>query len=249
MRRLGLIGYPLGHSFSKGYFAEKFEKEGITDFAYENYPIAHIEDFLSLTEDESIEGLNVTIPYKEQIIPYLDVLYGAANEINAVNTVKIVRKAGDSLCLEGYNTDVYGFEKSLSPLLRAQHNKALILGTGGASKAIRYVLTNLGVDYVSASIEEQLHEKEIRYQDITPDTIAERLLIINATPLGTFPNVDTCPDIPYECLTPDHVLFDLVYNPSTTRFMSFGLERGANVKNGLEMLHLQAEKAWEIWNK
>lgn len=247
MKIFGLIGYPLGHSFSKGYFAEKFKNEHINDCVYNNYPIDSIEKIRQVIDDNpGFAGLNVTIPYKEQVIPFLNTIDPEAKEIGAVNTIKIQHTPSGKI-LSGFNTDVYGFETSLKPLLGNQHKKALILGTGGASKAIKYILNKFGVSYISASIEE-LKENEIRYSDISKEMISERLLIINATPLGTYPKVDTCPDIPYEYITPHHVLFDLVYNPEETLFLKKGKERGARGKNGLEMLHLQAEKAWNIWN-
>lgn len=247
MKVFGLIGYPLGHSFSKGFFAEKFKNENIKNCVYNNYPIESIQQFRQLIdENPDFAGLNVTIPYKEQVIPFLDAINPEAKEIGAVNTIKI-QDTPSGKKLTGYNTDVYGFETSLQPMLQDYHKKALILGTGGASKAIKYILTKLGISFISASIEE-LQENEIRYSDITKELIGECLLIINATPLGTFPKVDTCPDIPYEFITSKHVLFDLVYNPEETLFLKKGKEQGANGKNGLQMLHLQAEKAWEIWN-
>jgi shikimate dehydrogenase len=247
MKVYGLIGYPLGHSFSKGYFTEKFNKEGISDCIYNNFPIESIDKFNTLINDNpDFTGLNVTIPYKEQVIPFLDDLNPEAKEIGAVNTIKITNTS-EGKKLTGFNTDVYGFETSLKPLLNSKHKKALILGTGGASKAIKFILKKLGISFISATIEE-LKENEIRYSDINQKIIAEHLVIINATPLGTFPKVDTCPDIPYDYITSEHVLFDLVYNPEETLFLKKGRERGAKGKNGLEMLHLQAEKAWSIWN-
>lgn len=248
MKTFGLIGYRLGYSFSKGFFTEKFEKEGLTEHEYVNFELDSIEEFPRIFEkNDHIAGLNCTIPYKQQIMPYLDEIDSEAAQVGAINTVKIIRQP-DGLKLKGFNTDIYGFENSLKPMLQDKHQKALILGTGGASKAIKHILGKLGIDYVSASIEDELLEKEIRYQQIDEALLKERLIVINATPLGTFPKVDTCPDIPYEFLTGDHVLFDLVYNPEETLFMKKGKEKGAAVKNGLEMLHLQAIKAWEIWN-
>jgi shikimate dehydrogenase len=247
MKLFGLIGYPLSHSFSKTYFAAKFEKENIHDCKYENFPIDSIDKFPELIkENRNICGLNVTIPYKEQIIKFLDELDEPVKNIGAVNTIKFINK-NNNILLKGYNTDVYGFENSLRPLLTENHKNALILGTGGASKAIKYVLKKLNIGFISASIEE-LKENEIRYEDITPELIKNTMLIINATPLGTFPNIDTYPKIPYEYIDKHHLLFDLVYNPEISMFLKKGLDRGAVIKNGLEMLHLQAEKAWEIWN-
>lgn len=246
MKRYGLLGYPLTHSFSKKYFTEKFEEEGINS-TYQNFEIDTITKFPDVVKNNpEIIGLNVTIPYKEQVIPYLDELNDSASEIQAVNTIRVTRtEAG--VHLKGFNTDTYGFEASLKPLLKEHHKKALILGTGGASKALKYVLSKLGIDYLSASIEE-LQENEIRYEDIDEKMINERNLIINATPLGTYPKVDTCPNIPYECITDKHLLFDLVYNPELTKFLALGQEKGAAIKNGYDMLLGQAKRAYEIWN-
>lgn len=242
MEQYGLLGFPLSHSFSKKNFTEKFEREGI-DAIYENYSIEDIAEVKNIvTNTKNLKGLNVTIPHKEVIIPFLDKLDESASGVGAVNTIKV-----DKNGLTGYNTDTYGFENALKPLLKKQHNKALILGTGGASKAIKYVLNKLNIEFISASIEE-LKENEIHYEDITSDIIKERTVIINATPLGTFPKVDTCPNIPYKAITDEHILFDLVYNPEVTLFLQQGKEKGAQIKNGLEMLQLQAARAWEIWN-
>ena len=246
MKKYGLIGYPLNHSFSKRFFTEKFETEKI-DSTYENFEIDSIEKFPGIiSNNPEIIGLNVTIPYKEQVIRFFDDLDDSAREIGAVNTVRVIRSES-GIKLKGFNTDTFGFEKSLKPLLKNYHKKALILGTGGASKAIKYVLKNLGIEYISASIEE-LNENEISYDDIDAKMMAERLLIINATPLGTFPKTETCPAIPYEYITGRHLLFDLVYNPEATLFMEKGTAKGAEVKNGYEMLLEQALKAYEIWN-
>ena len=246
MKKYGLLGYPLTHSFSKRFFTEKFETEKI-DSTYDNFEIDSITKFPEVVKSNpEVIGFNVTIPYKEQVIPYLDDLNDSAREIGAVNTIKVTR-SGVSVHLKGFNTDTYGFETSLSPLLKAHHKKALILGTGGASKALKYVLTKLGIEYISASIEE-LKEKEIRYEDIDEKMMQERLLIINATPLGTYPKVETFPNIPYEFITNQHLLFDLVYNPEVTQFMTKGKEKGATVKNGYDMLLGQARRAYEIWN-
>lgn len=246
MKRYGLLGYPLTHSFSKRYFTEKFEAEKINS-TYQNFEIDTIEKFPDVIKNNpEIIGLNVTIPYKEQVIKFLDELNDSASEIKAVNTIRVTRTE-TGIHLKGFNTDTYGFESALKPLLKEQHKKALILGTGGASKALKYVLSKLNIEYISASIEE-LQEKEIRYEDIDEQMMAERLLIINATPLGTFPKVDVSPNIPYEFITDKHLLFDLVYNPEVTLFMKKGMEKGAVVKNGYEMLLGQAVKAYEIWN-
>lgn len=249
MKTFGLIGYPLGHSFSKKFFTEKFEKENLNDHQYLNFEMDSIARFPSIfDEHENIIGLNCTIPYKQQIMQFLNEIDKDAEAVGAVNTIKII-KTEKGIKAKGYNTDIIGFEQSLSPMLGEQHKKALILGTGGASKAVKYVLNRLGIEYISASIEEELSENEIPYSDIKHDMISERLLIINATPLGTYPNVDTCPKIPYDAIGSNHVLFDLVYNPELTLFLQKGKEKGAKTKNGLEMLHKQAIAAWNIWNK
>lgn len=246
MKKYGLIGFPLTHSFSKRYFTEKFETEKI-DSTYDNFEIDDIVKFPEIIKNNpEIIGLNVTIPYKEKVIPYLNDLNESAREIGAVNTVKIIRTES-GLFLKGFNTDTFGFETSLKPLLKEHHKKALILGTGGASKALKYVLKKLNIEFISASIEE-LKENEIRYEEIDEKMIAERLLIINATPLGTYPKTDASPNIPYNFITDKHLLFDLVYNPEVTQFMAKGLEKGATVKNGYEMLLQQALKSYEIWN-
>lgn len=248
MHIYGLIGYPLGHSFSKKFFTEKFEKEGLSDYQYLNFELESITQFPSIFKQyPTIEGLNCTIPYKQSIIEYLDEIDEETKLVGAVNTIKPIKTA-EGIKLKGYNTDIIGFERALKPMLKENHKKALILGTGGASKAIKHILTKLGIDFISASIEKELFDKEIRYSEIDKAMIEERLILINATPLGTFPKVETCPDIPYTYLTKEHVLFDLVYNPEMTTFMKKGIEKGATVKNGLEMLHGQALAAWEIWN-
>ena len=249
MKTFGLLGYPLGHSFSKKYFTEKFQKEGLKDYEYVNFEFESIDRFPEIFDYKNeVFGLNCTIPYKQQVMQYLDDVDDEAWEVGAVNTIKVERDENGRIELTGFNTDIIGFENSLKPLLNEIHDKALILGTGGASKAVKYVLSKLNIEFVSASIENNLESNEIRYEDISSDLIKERLIIINATPLGTYPKVDTCPDIPYDAITERHVLFDLVYNPEITLFMSKGLEQGASVKNGLEMLHGQAEAAWKIWN-
>ena len=246
MKKYGLIGYPLTHSFSKRFFTEKFKKEKI-DATYENFEIESISWFPEIIKNNpGLNGLNVTIPYKEKVIPFLDELDEAAEKVGAVNTVKINRSK-DTVFLKGFNTDTFGFESSLKPLLKPHHTKALILGTGGASKAIKFVLNKLDISFISASIEE-LKKNEIRYEDIDQRMLEERLLIINATPLGTYPKTETFPPIPYEYISEKHLLFDLVYNPEETQFMKKGKEKGAAVKNGYEMLLQQALKSYEIWN-
>ena len=244
MNSYGLIGKNIDYSFSRGYFQKKFAKENL-DCSYENFDIESIEEFPGiLKQRKDLKGLNVTIPYKEVIIPYLDKLDEKANKIGAVNTIKISKKGK----LTGYNTDAYGFKKSIEPLLRSQHQKALILGTGGASKAIEYVLDKFKIPYVFVS-RQSSNEEILTYDQLTAEIIQSHHIIINCTPLGTFPNVDLCPDIPYNHLTSNHLLYDLVYNPSITTFLNKGIEQGAKVRNGLSMLELQAEKAWRIWNQ
>lgn len=248
MKTYGLIGHRLGYSFSRNFFSEKFAKENRPDCEYVNFELDSIDEFPGVFEQgKDICGLNCTIPYKQQIMQFLDEIDPEATQVGAVNTVKIIWNDGKR-SLKGFNTDVFGFENSLRPMLQEKHKKALILGTGGASKAIKHVLNKLGIEFISASIEETLFEMEIRYQEITTELLKEYLIIIHATPIGTFPNVDNCPDIPYQGITSDHVLFDLVYNPEETLFLKKGKENGAKTKNGLEMLHLQAIRAWEIWD-
>jgi shikimate dehydrogenase len=248
VKTFGLIGYPLGHSFSKKFFTEKFENEGLNDHQYLNFEIESIALFPSIFDKHpDILGLNCTIPYKQQVMHYLDEIDAETLMVGAVNTIKPIRTP-QGLKLKGYNTDIIGFERSLKPMLNATHKKALILGTGGASKAIKHILNKLDIEFISASIEEELFENEIRYSQINQTMMEERTVIINATPLGTYPKVDACPPVPYEFITPEHVMFDLVYNPDVTLFMKKGVEKGAQVKNGLEMLHGQALASWEIWN-
>ena len=248
MKTFGLIGHRLGYSFSRNFFTRKFIKENLDDHEYVNFELDSIDEFSGIFDhDKNICGLNCTIPYKQQIMQFLDEIDTEAEQIGAVNTVKITYRNGKRF-LKGFNTDIYGFENSLRPMLEEKHKKALILGTGGASKAIKHILNKLQIGFVSATIEEQIFEKEIRYSQINEQLLKEYLIIIHATPLGTFPNVDVCPDIPYHHITSDHVCFDLVYNPEETLFLKKAKEQGAKTKNGLEMLHLQAIKAWEIWN-
>jgi len=248
MKTYGLIGHRLGYSFSRKFFTEKFAVENLLAYEYVNFELDSINEFPGVFEQgKEICGLNCTIPYKQEIIQFMHEIDPEAAQIGAVNTVKITY-ANDKRVLKGFNTDAYGFEKSLQSMLEDKHQKALILGTGGASKAIKHVLNKLGISYLSASIEEQLFEHEIRYSQITDDLLKEYLIIIHATPIGTFPNVDNCPDIPYQSITANHVMFDLVYNPEETLFLKKGKAQGAKTKNGLEMLHLQAIRAWEIWN-
>ena len=248
MKTFGLIGHRLGYSFSRNFFTEKFKNENLDEHEYVNFELDSIDEFPGIFDGgKNICGLNCTIPYKQQIMPFLDEIDTEAAQVGAVNTVKINSVNGKRF-LKGFNTDIYGFENSLRPMLDDKHKKALILGTGGASKAIKYILDKLQIDFVSATIEEQIFEKEIRYQQINEQLLKEYLIVIHATPVGTFPNIDQCPDIPYQYITADHVCFDLVYNPEETLFLKKAKAQGAKTKNGLEMLHLQALKAWEIWN-
>lgn len=241
MAKYGLIGRNIGYSFSKTFFSIKFEKENRPD-TYHNFDLECLEQFPEiLAKHNDLKGLNVTIPYKESIIPKLDRLHKDASEIGAVNTIKISRKGK----LIGYNTDHYGFAKALANLLPLKDKTALILGTGGASKAIAFVLDTMNFDYHFVSRTET--EQTLTYDALSRHCIQSHFLIINCTPLGTFPNVHEFPNIPYQYLTSDHVLFDLIYNPRETEFMKRGFAKGARVSNGLKMLEHQAKKAWSIW--
>jgi len=242
MKKYGLIGFPLAHSFSKQYFSAKFENENIKNTCYELIPLQDISLFQEIIKNEVYSGYNVTIPYKQSIIKYLDFLDDTAKEINAVNTIKVFNNR-----LTGYNTDVYGFEKSLKPLLKPWHKSALILGTGGGSKAVEYVLKKLNINLLFVS-RNPVNKYQIKYSDINEQIINSHHLIINCTPVGMYPHIDNAPLIPYKLLTNKHLLFDLVYNPEITMFLKSGKENGAETINGLKMLHLQAEKSWEIWN-
>jgi shikimate dehydrogenase len=245
VRTFGLIGYPLGHSFSKKYFTEKFVREGIQDCQFELYPIESISEFPQLLDSESsLEGLSVTIPYKEQVIPYLDALDPACAQIGAVNCIRI--RDGKKT---GFNTDYLGFKQSLQSWLGTEIPNALVLGTGGASKAVQQALRDLGIHYriVSRTQREgQLTYSELKEQ---PEWLASYPLIINTSPLGTYPQVDDMADIPLEQLHATHRVYDLVYNPPITRLMQECISRGGTAKNGQDMLELQAEAAWSIWNR
>ena len=246
MDKYGLIGYPLGHSFSISYFNEKFSNEGL-DSIYENYEIPSIDNLIEIiATNHELKGLNVTIPYKEKILPFLDMITPEAQAIGAVNVVKIIRK-GNKIQLKGYNSDVIGFTQSIEPLLDKQHKKALILGTGGASKAVDYGLKSLGIE--TQFVSRRKSDYAIDYSELTPDIIKRYKIIVNCTPCGMFPKTDDCPNIPYEGIGEGHLLYDLLYNPDETLFMRKGLEHGATVKNGLEMLLLQAFASWKFWNE
>ncbi|WP_406684422.1 shikimate dehydrogenase [Seonamhaeicola sp. MEBiC1930] len=244
MNKLGLLGKNISYSFSRTYFKAKFEKEQIKDTSYENFDIESISLFPAIIKNtKGLKGMNVTIPYKEDVMPYLDKINKKAAEIGAVNTIKVTKKGK----LVGYNTDCYGFKNSIKPHLKPHHKTALILGTGGASKAIAYSLKELGIAhyYVSRRPSDGV---SFTYDSLTETDIKNNTVIINCTPLGTFPNIEECPNIPYNAITSEHILFDLIYNPEETKFSKQGKQNGATTINGLKMLELQAEKSWSIWN-
>ena len=244
MNKLGLLGRNISYSFSKAYFKNKFEDENIKDTTYENFDIENIDLLPSIIKNtKELKGLNVTIPYKEVVIPYLNKVNKKAKAIGAVNTIKITKKGK----LIGYNTDCYGFKKSLQPFVKSNHKKALILGTGGASKAIAFSLKKMGISYkyVSRNLSKNV---AYTYDTLSETDIKNYQIIINCTPLGTFPNVNDCPNIPYNAINSNHILFDLIYNPEETTFLKQGKKNQATTINGLNMLKLQAEKAWSIWN-
>jgi len=245
MKEFGLIGYPLGHSFSKKFFTEKFDRENI-DARYDLYELQNISEFEALISKSELCGLNVTIPYKEKVIDFLDKLDDTAAKIGAVNVIKFIRKDGQ-LVLEGYNSDAIGFENSLKPFLKPTHKKALILGTGGASKAIDYTFRKLGIE--TTFVSRTLKNGMLTYGQLTSEIMTDYTVIVNASPVGTFPHSDECPDIPYQYLTPNHLLFDVVYNPTETLFLKKGKEQGAAILNGEGMLIGQAIAAWKIWNE
>lgn len=255
MKLYGLIGYPLGHSFSQRYFSEKFAAENITDCEYRNFPLEKIEDVaLMIAGNKDLQGFNITIPYKQAIIPYLSEIDPEAQAVGAVNCVRITRRTDllsgcplDSIELKGYNTDVYGFRNSLLRFIGDNRPNALVLGTGGSSKAVKYVLEGLGIEY--KNISRKASGKTLSYEQLNDRIIAEYPLIINCTPLGTYPDVGVCPDLPYEAMGPDNYLFDLVYNPEVTEFLRRGAAKGAHTRNGYEMLAGQAERSWGIWNE
>ncbi len=241
MNKFGLIGFPLSHSFSPLYFKEKFQSKNILDCQYDLYPLEKIEDFTSLLNNNNFKGLNVTIPYKETVIPFLDSIDSTVKTIGAVNTIKI--KKGKT---KGFNTDVWGFEQSLKPLLESHHKTALIFGTGGAAKAIKFALEKLNIDYKFVS--RKSDDDYLSYNEVNQSNLDKYKILINTTPLGMYPKIDQAPNIAYEHLDSSHLLYDLVYNPEQSKFMQLGLAQGARVKNGYEMLCLQADKSWEIWN-
>lgn len=247
MDTYGLLGYPLGHSFSKSFFNEKFSNENI-DAEYINFEIPRIEDIMEIiASNKTLRGLNVTIPYKEKVISYLDELSPDARTIGAVNVIRVDRSNPANVRLIGYNSDVIGFTQSIEPLLEKHHNKALILGTGGASKAIRHGLQQLGLETMLVSRREL--EGTVMYKDITPDVLNEYTVIVNCTPCGMYPHTEECPALPYESMTKRHLLYDLIYNPDETMFMRLGAAHGVKTKNGLEMLLLQAFASWNFWHE
>jgi len=246
MRKFGLIGYPLGHSFSKKYFTEKFHNEHITDCSYDNYPLTSLSQLAGLiTNEPELTGLNVTIPYKSGVIKFLDQISPEAEEIGAVNVLTI-KRLNDKISICGHNSDVNGIHDSLLPFIKPEIKNALVMGTGGSSRAVCYVLRKMGIsiNQVSRSKKPGL----LVYSDINQSLLDNTGIIINTTPLGMFPDIDSKPDINYDLLTGKHILFDLVYNPELTSFLRMGKERGCTTISGLKMLHSQAEKAWEIWN-
>ncbi|MDM9632028.1 shikimate dehydrogenase family protein [Robiginitalea aurantiaca] len=241
MRRFGLIGKDISYSFSPGYFSAKFESLGLKECSYEIFDLPEISGFSEILSQPDLCGLNVTIPYKTAICSFMDRLDPDAAEIGAVNTIRFTRKG-----LVGYNTDVIGFTRSLSPMLYPEDTAALILGTGGASKAVAYGLTKLGIRFRFVS--RSAKDGALGYADLNQTILNDYQLIINCTPCGTYPRVDEAPPIPYDALNTTHLLYDLIYNPEKTAFLKKGSKAGCRVKNGLEMLHLQAEASWEIWN-
>jgi shikimate dehydrogenase len=243
MYKFGLIGRDISYSFSEEYFTKKFKNSDIENTIYKTFDIEDVDNIKELIEKEKLNGLNVTIPYKQEIIPFLDQLNSTSAQIGAVNTIKVMKNGS----LKGYNTDYYGFKDSLKPILEKHHTHALILGTGGASKAVAYSLDRLGIKYKFVS--RTPSNGELGYDKINVDIILKYTVIINCTPLGTYPNIEACPKIPYFNITRKHLLYDLIYNPAESAFLARGKAQGATIKNGGEMLEIQAEKSWEIWNR
>jgi shikimate dehydrogenase len=245
MRKFGLIGYPLGHSFSKKYFTEKFLREHIKNCSYDNYPLTNISQISDLIKDNDLEGLNVTIPYKSSVIKFLDKIDPEAESVGAVNVIKIKKTAGKTE-LRGFNSDIKGIMDTLIPVMNTEIKNALVLGTGGSSKAVCYVLTKINVHYTLISREKK--STCLTYSEIDSEILTNTQLIINTTPLGMYPDTDRKPDLKYDLLGNQHILFDLIYNPEFTAFLKTGKERGCTVLTGLRMLYSQAERSWEIWN-
>ena len=243
LKKFGLVGKNISYSFSKKHFTEKFSEVPFTDCVYENFSIDTVEEFPSILKNNlNLKGLNVTIPYKVAIIPYLDSLSKKASQIGAVNVIRFTKKGQ----LKGCNSDCFGFKKSLQPLLKEHHKKALILGTGGASKAIAFAFKQLNIEYKFVS--RKVSDTSYLYSMLTESILNEYSIIVNCSPIGTHPNIEDAPNIPYQFISEKHLLYDLIYNPSETKFLQEGKRRGAQIKNGLQMLELQAEKSWEIWN-
>ncbi len=243
MKLYGLIGYPLGHSFSKQYFTQKFEKENLSDCFFELFPLIKIDELTNLIQSQlSLKGLCVTIPYKQSVIPFLNSISEEANNIGAVNCIEILPQG-----LKGHNTDVVGFEQSFIPHLKPHHSKALVLGTGGASKAVQFVLNKLKIPFLFVS-RVPAGNHCIGYNKINKELLEEYTVIINCTPLGMYPNEDAMPELPYQNLSSQHYLYDLIYTPAETKFLQQGKQRGATIKNGYEMLLIQAEENWRIWS-
>lgn len=246
MRKFGLIGYPLGHSFSKKYFTEKFRSEHFIGCSYDNYPLLNISDLPDLIKSEpELEGLNVTLPHKSEVLKFLDTVSAEAGEIGAVNVIKIKRQQG-RIALSGFNSDVTGIRDSLAPYLGNYNGSAIILGTGGSSLAVKHVLEKMGINVIRVSRTGK--EGVITYTEIDKDILERALLVVNTTPLGMYPNTDDKPELDYSLLGSRHILFDLVYNPEITSFLNMGRSRGCTTISGIKMLHSQAEKAWQIWN-
>ncbi len=241
MNRYGLLGKNIAYSFSQGYFTQKFKHLGLPDHSYENFDLQNIKELEGVLAQDHLKGLNVTIPYKQEVIPYLDELDSTAEQIGAVNTIQFTEHG-----LKGFNTDAYGFQKSLEPHLKPHHKNALVLGTGGASKAIRFVLDQMGI--ANTYVSRRKKEGQYTYEELDKDIIEKNTLIINCTPLGTFPNVKDKPALPYQYIGSEHLLYDLTYNPEKTAFLATGEANGASICNGSKMLEYQAEKSWEIWN-
>lgn len=248
IKKFGLIGKKLGHSFSKNYFENKFNELQLTNHEYHLFPLEDVAEFKSLLiKEENLIGLNVTIPYKEEIIAYLDELDETASAVKAVNCIKVIR-SNKNVLLKGYNTDVFGFKQSLKPFLEPQHERALLLGTGGASKAVKYVLESFGITVWEVS-RNKTKENQFTYEELNEELIKHFKLIVNSTPVGMYPNILDCPVLPYGAIEKDFLLYDLVYNPEETLFLKKGKEKGAVCINGLSMLYHQADEAWRIWNK
>jgi len=244
MRRYGLIGYPLTHSFSQKYFTEKFAREGIKDCTYSNFPITTIDEFPGLLVDDELRGLNVTIPYKQEVLRFLDERSDVVSAIGACNCIKI-----EGGRLTGHNTDVVGFEQSLLPKLGSHHRQALVLGTGGAAKAVEYVLGKLGIAYRLVTRKPRAGTSDLGYEQVDGALLTSHTLVVNTTPLGMYPHVDEFPALPYEAVGGQHYFFDLIYNPARTVFLQKAEARGAVVENGHDMLLLQAEESWRIWQE